>query len=85
MSALLARIMICSCKCRICKTEYQSLLVSTACCREAKALDRRNTTDSILISDDGSESKQSKLKEFTHHELDWKNLLLELEEFNKSR
>ena len=43
-------LMLVSCTCRICRSEYQSLLEATACCKEAKALDRRKTTDSILIT-----------------------------------
>ena len=43
-------LMLVSCTCRICRSEYQSLLEATACCKEAKALDRRKTPDSILIT-----------------------------------
>jgi len=43
-------LMLVSCTCRICRSEYRSLLQATACCKEAKALDRRKTPDSILIT-----------------------------------
>jgi hypothetical protein len=87
MPTLLAMglLMLVSCKCRICKQEYQSLLVSTARCREAKALARRKTTDSILISGEVRRSIQSRLEQYHHHELDWINLLLELDEFKKNQ
>jgi hypothetical protein len=77
--------MLVSCRCRICRSEYQSLLVATACCKGAKALDRRKTPDSILMPGVKFKNQQSKLGQFHHHEIDWQNLLLELEEFKKSQ
>ena len=78
-------LMLVSCRCRICRSEYQSLLVATACCKGAKALDRRKTPDSILMPGVKFKNQQSKLGQFHHHEIDWQNLLLELEEFKKSQ
>ena len=77
--------MVVSCTCRICRSEYRSLLVATKCCSEAKRLDRRNTTDSILNIGVKFKSQQSKLGQFHHHELAWQNLLLALEEFKRSQ
>jgi len=78
-------VVIIGCVCRICRSEYQSLLVATACCKEAKALDRRKTTDSIENTGVKFKTRQSKLGQFHHHEIDWQNLLSELEEFKKSQ
>ncbi len=77
--------MVVVCTCRICRSEYQSLFVATKCCSEAKRLDRRKTTDSILNIGVKFKSQQSKLGQFHHHELEWQNLLLELEEFKNSQ
>jgi hypothetical protein len=87
MSALLASIMkrLAVCSCRICRSQYSSLLVSTACCKEAKALDRRKTTDSILKTGVKSISQQTNLDRSTEKSWEWVNLLLELEKFKKSR
>ena len=85
MPTLLAMglLMLVSCRCRICHAVYQSLLYSTACCKEAKLASRSRSvapgsTHRTLFD------PQMKLKQFHHHELDWQNLLRELEEFKKS-
>lgn len=87
MSALLASIMkrLAVCSCRICGSQYSSLLLSTACCKEAKALDRRKTTDSILKTGVKSISLQTNLDRSSEDSWEWVNLLLELEKFKKSR
>ena len=86
LSALLASIMTAAvCRCRICRIEYSSLLVSTACCREAKALDRRKTTDLILKTGVKFKTQQTNLDRSTAKSWEWVNLLTELEKFKKSR
>lgn len=78
-------VVIISCICRICKSEYRSLLKATACCKEAKAIDRREKAarqDELPVK---FKTRQSNLGQFHHHEIDWQNLLSELEEFKKSQ
>lgn len=76
-----------SCTCRICGSQYHSLLEATACCKKEKALDRlaRMDTQPILKKGVKFKSQQSKLGQFHHHELDWQNLLLELDKFKESQ
>jgi len=77
-------VVIIGCVCRICKVEYPSLLVATKCCKEAK-MASRTKCDAPGTTIQKSTDRQKKLTEFHHHEIDWQNLLSELEEFKKSR
>ncbi len=78
--------MVVVCTCRICRSEYRSLLEATSCCSEAKRLDRRKTTDSILNIGVKFKTQQSKLGQFEHYEILSETFYrLELEEFKKSQ
>ncbi len=75
-----------SCSCRICKSQYDSLLEATSCCKKEKALDRlaRMDTQPILKKGVKFKSHQAKLGEFHHHEIAWRELLSALYENGKS-
>lgn len=79
--------MVVSCTCRICRSEFRSLIEATVCCKHLKMLRRSSTEESTpdLILNKGVKFKtqQSKLGQFHLHEIAWRNLLLELEEFKK--
>ena len=73
--------MVVACTCRICKTEYRSLLVATSCCQHLKMKRKRVYLEIRSVQET---DRQSKLGEFHHHNLDWKKLISELRELGYS-
>lgn len=69
-------VVIMGCRCRICGRIYNSLLRSTACCREMKMKRKVDVVEQPVKF----KTSQAKLKEFHPHEIAWQELLSELRE-----